>query len=71
MILQGVFSDANTKSHHSSMYHAQPPLIICVRQVLRTQLFNKISRTERGSTHPPTDAQAAALIVHESAEGMS
>ena len=33
--------------------------------MLRTQLFNKISRTERGSTHPPTDAQAAALIVHE------
>ena len=28
---------------------------------MKTQLYNKASRKEVGSTHPPTDAQAAAL----------
>jgi hypothetical protein len=32
-------------------------------KLMRTMLFNKLSRSEVGSTHPPTDAQAAAMAV--------
>jgi hypothetical protein len=38
-------------------------------KVMRTQLFSKISRTEVGSTHPPTDAQAAARSARLAAAG--